>query len=80
MVIDFEIEHGAPFSGQEVRMLGLPAGCALIRCIEGGHEFVSTALTRLEDHMRITAVIAPEAFDGLTLLRQGCKGRKFENI
>ena len=74
MVVDFEIEKNSPFSGQEVRMLGLPPGCLLIRCVEGGREFVPTAHTRLEDYMRITAIIAPEASEGLTMLRHGCKG------
>jgi chloride channel protein, CIC family len=76
MVIDLEVEEGAPFSGQEVRMLGLPPGCLLIRCVEGGREFVPTAQTRLEGHMRITAIIAPEASQGITILRNGCKGAK----
>ena len=80
IVIDFEIEQGAPFAGQAVRMLGLPPGCVLIRCKEGGHEFVPTALTRLEAHMRVTAVIAPEASEGLTILRQGCKGRDLQEV
>ncbi|MCB2147320.1 MAG: H(+)/Cl(-) exchange transporter ClcA [Deltaproteobacteria bacterium] len=75
MVVDFEIEQGAPFAGQEVRMLGLPPGCLLIRCVEGGLEFVPTAQTRLEDHMRITAIIAPEASEGFTLLQRGCSGK-----
>jgi CIC family chloride channel protein len=78
MVIDFEIEQGAPFAGQEVRLLGLPPGCVLVRCVEAGREFVPTALTRLEEHMHITAVISPDAAEGLTLLRQGCKGKKVE--
>jgi chloride channel protein, CIC family len=78
MVIDFEIEQGASFVGQEVRFLGLPPGCVLVRCVERGHEFVPTALTRLDAHMRITAVIAPEASEGLTLLRKGTKGRKLD--
>jgi CIC family chloride channel protein len=73
MVLDFELEPGAPFAGQQVRELGLPAGCVLIRCVEDGHEFVPTALTRLEPHMRVTAVIAPEAADGVMILRRGCK-------
>ena len=76
MVIDFEIEQDAPFAGKEVRMLGLPPGCVLVRCVDGGHEFVPTALTRLEEHMRITAVIAPDAAESLTILRRGCKGIK----
>jgi len=78
MVIDFEIEQDAPFAGKEVRMLGLPPGCVLVRCVDGGHEFVPTALTRLEEHMRITAVIAPDAAEGLTILRKGCKGKRLE--
>jgi CIC family chloride channel protein len=73
MVIDLTVEKGAPFAGREVRMLGLPSGCVLIRCAESGREFVPTALTRLEPHMRITAVIAPQAAEALTILRRGCK-------
>jgi len=76
MVIDFEIEQGAPFAGQEVRMLRLPPGCLLIRCVEEGREFVPTAQTRLEDHMRITAIISPEASESLTILRRGCGGKR----
>lgn len=73
MVTDLTVEADSPFAGRLVRDLGLPAGCVLIRCIENGHEFVPTALTRLEPHMRITAVIAPQAADGLAVLRKGCK-------
>jgi CIC family chloride channel protein len=76
MVIDFVIEEGAPFVGQEVHMLGLPRGCVLVRCTERGHEFVPTAITRLEAHMKITAVIAPDADKSLTILNNGCKGRE----
>jgi CIC family chloride channel protein len=77
LVIDFLIEQGAPFAGQEVRTLGLPPGCVLVRCTEGGGRvFVPTASTRLDAHMKITAVIAPEAAHGLTILRDGCKGKK----
>ncbi|RJP50576.1 MAG: H(+)/Cl(-) exchange transporter ClcA [Anaerolineaceae bacterium] len=76
MVIDLVIEQGAPFAGQEVHKLGLPPGCVLVRCIEGGRGFVPTAMTRLEPHMKITAVIAPEAAHGLAILRHGCKGKK----
>lgn len=73
MIVDLEVESGAPFEGKEVRDLGLPPGCVLVRIFEGGREFVPTATTRLEAYMKITAVIAPEAKDGLTILRQGCK-------
>lgn len=77
MVIDFLIEQDAPFDGQEVRMLGLPPGCVLVRCTEGGGRvFVPTASTRLEAHMKITAVIAPEAADSLAALRLGSKAKR----
>jgi CIC family chloride channel protein len=76
MVIELEVKQGAPFAGREVRMLGLPAGCVLVRCVEAGREFVPTATTRLEAHMRVTAVIAPDATKGLALLRYGCEGKR----
>ena len=74
MVADFEIQQGAPFAGKELRQLGLPPGCVLVRCIHEGREVVPTAHTRLEPHMRITAIIAPEAQHALAMLREGCKG------
>ncbi len=40
MVVEFDVEQNAPFVGREVRKLGLPAGCVLVRCSEGGWEFV----------------------------------------
>jgi CIC family chloride channel protein len=73
MVIEMEIEKGSPFDGRRVRDLGLPPGCVLVRCFADGREAVPTATTRLEAHMKVTAVIASEAVDGLDILRQGCK-------
>jgi CIC family chloride channel protein len=66
----------APFAGLEVRSLGLPAGCILVRCSDGKREWVPKANTRLEAHMRITAVIAPEASNALEILRHGCEATK----
>jgi len=71
-VVEFEVEAGASFAGREVRELGLPAGCILVRCYEDGHESIPTASTRLNAHMRITAMISPESIESLELLRQGC--------
>ena len=76
VVVDFTIQTDAPFAGREVRFLGLPAGCILVRCSDGKREWVPKANTRLEAHMRITAVIAPEASNGLEILRQGCGSPK----
>jgi CIC family chloride channel protein len=75
-VIDFTISMDAPFAGREVRSLGLPAGCILVRCSDGKREWVPKANTRLEEHMRITAVVAPEAMKGLEILRKGCETKK----
>ena len=72
VVVEFIIQDGAPFSGLAVRSLGLPAGCILVRCSDGKREWVPTANTRLEAQMRITAVIAPDATNGLEALRHGC--------
>ena len=78
VVVEFTLQTDAPFAGREVRSLGLPAGCILVRCSDGKREWVPKANTRLEAHMRITAVVAPEATNGLEILRKGCeaKGRR----
>lgn len=75
-VMDFAIQTDAPFAGLEVRSLGLPAGCILVRCSDGKREWVPKANTRLAAHMRITAVIAPEASTGIEILRKGCEKNK----
>jgi len=72
VVVDFTIQADAPFAGLEVRSLGLPSGCILVRCSDGKREWVPKANTRLEAHMRITALVAPDAFGGLEILRHGC--------
>jgi CIC family chloride channel protein len=76
MVVEFTIQDQADFVGREIRMLGLPSGCILVRCSDGTREWVPKANTRLEAHMRITAVIAPEATAGLEILRKGCENAK----
>jgi CIC family chloride channel protein len=76
IVVEFEVELNAPFTGLVVRELGLPAGCVLVRCHADGREWVPTATTRLEAHMRITAVIAPNVDGALQVLRHGCAARE----
>ena len=75
-VMDFIIQAGAPFSGREVRLLGLPSGCIIVRCSDGKREWVPRATTHLEPHMRITVVIAPDAVAGIDVLRHGCETTK----
>lgn len=72
IVLDLEIEPGAPFAGKLIREVGLPSGCIIVRCRDGELEWVPKASTRLYAHMRVTAIVAPDAPDGLRLLREGC--------
>ncbi len=71
-VLEFEIEAGSAYAGKLISETGLPPGCMIVRCRDGAHEWVPTATTRLLVNMRVTAVIAPEAADGLRKLREGC--------
>jgi CIC family chloride channel protein len=71
-VVDFTIQDGAPFAGQQISSLGLPPGCILVRCSDGKREWVPKANTLIQPHMHITAVIAPEASNSLEILRKGC--------
>lgn len=73
IVIEMTVEPGAAFLGRAVKELGLPSGCILVQYHLNGTEWVPTADTRLEEYMRITAVIAPAAADALALLRRGCE-------
>jgi len=73
IVVEFTIEPHSPFAGREIRSLGLPGGCIIIRCADGRREWVPKANTRLEPYTRITVVIAPEASHALEKLRQGCQ-------
>ena len=78
--MEFIIHDGAPFVNQQVRWLGLPPGCVLIRISDGKREFVPKADTILQAHMRLTAVVAPEAFEGIELLRKGTSANEHEAI
>jgi len=80
IVVEFEVEPNSPFAGLIVRELGLPAGCVLVRCHASGREWVPTATTRLEAHMRITAVIAPNAAGALEVFRRGCNAREKSGV
>lgn len=73
LVLELEVEPASPFEGRLVRELGLPAGCILVNCRDGAREWIPTASTRLEAHVRVTAVIAPQAKGALQALRHGCE-------
>ena len=74
VVVEYIVHEGAPFAGLPVRSLGLPAGCILVRCSDGKREWVPKANSHLDAHMRITALISPDAESGLEILRSGCSG------
>jgi chloride channel protein, CIC family len=74
VIEELVIQARAPFAGLEVRSLGLPSGCIIIRCSDGKREWIPKASTRLEAHMRITALISPEATNCIEILRNGCVG------
>ncbi len=73
LVLELEVEPGSPFEGRTVRELGLPPGCILVSCRNSSQEWIPTANTRLEAHVRITAMIAPEAKGAVAALRNGCE-------
>ena len=73
IVIEFEVEPGSPFVGREVRDLGLPPGCVLVRYYGDHREWVPTATTRLAPHSRITVVIQPDTPEAVMALRRGCQ-------
>ena len=73
LVLELEVEPGSPFEGREVRELGLPPGCILVSCRNGAQEWIPTASTRLEAHVRLTAMIAPQAKGAVHALRNGCE-------
>lgn len=72
IVLELEIKPNAPYAGKEVRSLGLPAGVVLVQVQEADRDFVPNAGTRLREHMRITAIVSPEAEGGAQALRSGC--------
>jgi len=72
VIVEFHVEPGSAFVGKTVSTLGLPPGCILVRCSDGKREWVPKANTRLEAHMHFTAVVSPEASEGLTILHDGC--------
>jgi len=72
-VLEVEVQPGARLDGLTVREAGLPPGVVLVSCREGGREWVPTADTRLYRHLRLTALVSPEAEGGLETLRQACE-------
>jgi CIC family chloride channel protein len=76
IVMDFLVQEGSPFAGKVVKSLGLPPGCILVRCSDGKREWIPKAGTRLEANTKITAIIEPEASEGISILRNGCKPKE----
>lgn len=73
IIIEREVEPGSPFDGLKIRDLGLPSGVVLVEIRHGDHETVPRADVLLKAHDRVTALIAPDAEDGLELFSAGCE-------
>jgi len=73
-VLELEVEPGSPFDGMRIRDLGLPPGCIVVSCRDGSHEIVPTAEYRLTSHMRVSAMVSPDAPGAISMLRHGCEG------
>ena len=74
MVIEVTVEHTCAFEGRNVGDLNLPAGCLILTVTRGVSNQVARADTVLQADDRLSALIAPEAAEGVTLLRDGCSG------
>lgn len=75
VVVELELEPGAPFDGLKVRNLGLPPGVLLVSCRDGHREWLPDADTKLDGHMRVTAVVSELAPNGLSALQNGFNRR-----
>lgn len=73
IVLEVEVEPGAPFVGRPVRELGLPAGVLLVSCRDGHHEWVPDANSVLQSHVRVTAIVSQESLGGVEAFREGCE-------
>jgi CIC family chloride channel protein len=73
LVVEFVVQEGARFDGKQVHALGLPAGCVIVSVQRDRYEVVPTPNTHLEVGNRLTVVIAPQATEALTVLREGCE-------
>ncbi len=71
VVVEMEVEPNSIYEGRTVRELGLPSGILFVACRDGHREWLPDATTRLEAHMKVTAVVSEDASGGLQLLRRG---------
>src|SRR5262249_17811139 len=72
VILECTVQEGARLEGQQVHEIGLPEACLLVALRRGLAEAVPARTTRLEAGDRLTAVIAPQATEALTMLRTGC--------
>jgi CIC family chloride channel protein len=75
VLVDLQVEEGAPFAGRRVADLGLPPGCLLVTVQRGLHNEVPTRDTVLHPGDRLSVVIAPSAAGAVDLLHAGMERR-----
>lgn len=71
LMLELDVQPGAPFAGGKVSEIGLPSGVLIIALERRGVDFVVSGATQLAvgDHLAIT--VSPEAAGALGLLRIG---------
>lgn len=71
LLIELAVLNGAPFDGQRVRDLALPAGCLVVSIERAGTNLVPTADTTVEGGDRVSVILSPEAGAAISMLRHG---------
>ncbi|MDQ2731950.1 MAG: H(+)/Cl(-) exchange transporter ClcA [Armatimonadota bacterium] len=71
LLLDLTIQPDAPFENKVVRELGLPPGVILVSLHRGMTDIVPMADTILSAGDRISVVVAPQAAEAVSLLREG---------
>ena len=72
-VMDFTSRRALHSRERSRTLACFTTGCILVRCSNGRREWDSQGKYSSEANMRITAVIEPDAANGLAILRHGCE-------
>ena len=74
LLLELTVAPDAPFDGQRLGDLKLPAGCVVVTIERGEELLVASPDLELEAGDRFNAIIAPEAASAVVTLREGAGG------
>ena len=74
LLLELTVAPDAPFDGQRLGDLKLPAGCVVVTIERGEELLVASPDLELEAGDRFSAIIAPEAASAVVTLREGAGG------